>query len=94
MNLLTFLMLGCKPDGGLTVYKNPDNDADTFTEADGDCNDGNATVYPGATEICDSLDNDCDGVIDEDPVDSDASSLVRGRGRRRLRQPSLLNLGL
>lgn len=30
-----------------------------------DCNDTNATVYPGALDICyDGLDNDCDGIID------------------------------
>jgi hypothetical protein len=31
-----------------------------------DCNDTRADVHPGATEICDSVDNDCDGQIDED----------------------------
>ena len=29
------------------------------------CDDSRNTVYPGATERCDSLDNDCDGSVDE-----------------------------
>jgi hypothetical protein len=31
-----------------------------------DCDDGRASVHPGAEEQCDLLDNDCDGEIDED----------------------------
>lgn len=30
-----------------------------------DCNDKDKTTYPGALEICDSADNDCDGLTDE-----------------------------
>lgn len=37
-----------------------------FAEVGGDCDDGNSTVSPDASETCDELDNDCDGQTDED----------------------------
>jgi cysteine-rich repeat protein len=44
------------------------------TDADGDgwavgldCDDGNPRAFPGAAEVCDGVDNDCDGVFDESP---------------------------
>ena len=32
---------------------------------DGDCNDSDANIKPGVVEVCDSIDNDCDGDIDD-----------------------------
>jgi phosphatidylserine/phosphatidylglycerophosphate/cardiolipin synthase-like enzyme len=33
-----------------------------------DCDDGNAGVHPGAAEVCNQQDDDCDGLTDEDGV--------------------------
>ena len=38
-----------------------------------DCDDSDPSAFPGATEQCDGVDNDCDGVVDEDDA-SDAST--------------------
>jgi len=43
-----------------------DMDGDGLVALRGDCNDVSPAIYPGATEICDDFDNDCDGVVDED----------------------------
>ncbi len=41
---------------------------DGFVAEGGDCADADAEIYPGASEQCDELDNDCDGEVDEDVV--------------------------
>lgn len=49
-----------------------DNDQDTFgvglacPKDQIDCDDRRQVVYPGAPEVCDNLDNDCDELFDED----------------------------
>ena len=37
-----------------------------FVETPGDCNDAEAADYPGAVEVCDGRDNDCDSSTSED----------------------------
>jgi hypothetical protein len=43
-----------------------------YAVAGGDCDDTNAAINPGALETCDSIDNDCDALIDgaDDSVDA------------------------
>jgi len=72
--LLVTLALACDPTDkeadvdGLagTVGDVPqDADGDGFL-GDEDCNDGDASVGPGAIEVCDGIDNNCDGRVDEE----------------------------
>ncbi len=48
-----------------------DADGDGYSAKCGDCNDENATVHPGADEICDGVDNDCNGIVDDGDEDGD-----------------------
>ena len=41
-----------------------DNDHDGYTY-NVDCNDANPAVHPGAVEVCDGVDDDCNGLVDE-----------------------------
>ena len=74
--------------GSVSVYTDVDGDGygdpSTLTEAcglptgavtiPGDCDDTNLAINPAASEICDSIDNDCDGDIDDDDANLDTSS--------------------
>ena len=55
-----------------------DNDLDGWTVAAGDCNDGDNTVYPGAAELIDGQDNDCDGNLVSAEMDLDGDLYIAG----------------
>ena len=77
-------------DEGVTSTYYADADSDGFGDATSptddcsapvgyvidatDCDDTTAAAYPGALEVCDSIDNDCDAVIDQ--VDDDGDGWI------------------
>jgi hypothetical protein len=49
---------------GVCISGGADNDGDGVTASE-DCDDSNVTVFPGAAELCNGVDDDCDSAIDE-----------------------------
>ncbi|MFT5584316.1 MAG: hypothetical protein ACI9VR_001901 [Cognaticolwellia sp.] len=52
----------------LPVQDLTDLDGDGFYAEEGpeqDCNDGDPNIFPGAEDVCDYVDNNCDGAVDE-----------------------------
>ncbi|HEU4614666.1 MAG TPA: putative metal-binding motif-containing protein [Kofleriaceae bacterium] len=45
-----------------------------YAASSGDCDDGAAAIHPGAAEVCDQIDNDCDALVDIDDPDLDTST--------------------
>jgi hypothetical protein len=72
---------GCESSSSYTFYRDADADGygnasvttivstatapSGYVGNDDDCDDTDASVHPGATETCDSEDDDCDGATDE-----------------------------
>jgi hypothetical protein len=60
-----------------------DGDEDGYTEEQGDCDDTDASIYPGAEEICgDGIDQDCDGTDQLCPenIDDDRDGYTENQG--------------
>jgi large repetitive protein len=73
---LTLFALACRTGdkpGGQNIdtgnLDSVDDDGDGYLSAD-DCDDDDAAVHPGATEVCDGIDNNCDEQVDEDVLDT------------------------
>jgi hypothetical protein len=58
----------------------PDSDGDGYTTCEGDCDDGNTSVHPGASEACNGNDDDCDGSVPSNENDSDSDGYRRCQG--------------
>ena len=65
----TLLLVGCAPSKDDSAVALHDLDGDGV-DAPEDCDDGDRTVLPGADEVCNARDDDCDGEADEDAVDA------------------------
>ena len=71
-----------------------------YVATSGDCNDGASAISPAATEVCDSVDNDCDGRTDDADsslstastsswyTDADADGYGRGTAVRACTAPA------
>ncbi|MCO4746819.1 MAG: putative metal-binding motif-containing protein [Proteobacteria bacterium] len=93
---LVLLLGGCTPwiTSDQTEQRlDPDEDGYAYPA---DCNSSSAEAYPGAVEVCDGIDNDCDGTVDgADAVDavdwffdSDGDGWGSGSAERQCDPPS------
>ncbi len=74
-------------DNDADIYPAADLDADGFsscpdstTAPETDCDDNEALAFPGNPEVCDGLDSDCNGTVDDRDIDGDGDYPVECGG--------------
>ena len=67
-----------------------------YASAPGDCDDADPAIHPGAADVCNGLDDDCDGVADERPAadvscdDGNACTLDDCQAGTCVRSPAIM----
>ncbi len=65
INGIGYAVFNADPGNYVVTYLGPsDTDGDGYAPP-ADCDDSDNTVYPGAPGVCDGVDHDCDGQVDE-----------------------------
>jgi len=77
---LVYLQNRVKEIYDILQKKRTDNDDDGYSQFE-DCNDNDPNIHPGAEEICDGKDNNCDEQIDEGYDKDGDGYTVCGEGR-------------
>jgi predicted lipoprotein with Yx(FWY)xxD motif len=80
--------LGTSDDGGMYISSYVDADHDGWPACTVDCDDTNPAVHPTAAEVCNAIDDDCDGVVDE-TFDNDQDGVTSCAGDCNDADPSL-----
>jgi hypothetical protein len=74
-------LVSINPDPIVLICDASDHDGDGFSGCQGDCDDSDPAIHPGAAEICNGRDDNCDRWIDggEDDLCSSENPCVLGR---------------